>query len=316
MTKNKKGGFIKVAVISAVCIGVFSAAYIGINSFVFANATNRAESVPTATITADVPMEVSPVAIIRSPQTSPPADADTAEYAPEFWPPTLTITINPNQHYVTMPHNAISHQEAAQLGARYIWDMLGECIDGMYVSLLYTFWPSHTRPFVIGDVTETRQDGFGVTENNERRFAFTLDAATGERMSIHRLQYFDMSAETLDVLRQADNSDFFSLRLDNTETPDQLDDFVQTAMMYAGKHFAGMEIVGAEFIQVFASGFGLDENGELIVTTRQLNFEVTAESGLIADIAIDEATGQLRLLCTANNYIVPGFMYEAVGGLG
>ena len=334
MTTKKEGGVLKPVLISVACIVLFSAAFVGINNLAFAEATNRAEGMPLATMTAEVPTEVSPVAISRTATVAPTRVGNSSEYAPtENFPPAfnenatsgvfrppahMTIYENPNQPYVTMPHIRISHEEATLLGAHYIWDMFGESIDGLYVSLLYATWPSHTRSFVMGEVTNTKVDRFEMDWHTEVLFSFTLDAVTGERISVFRFRGTDMSDEVFEfLLNNQDNRDLrLAMRTVDTLPFEQLEDFTALVTALAGKHFTESEIVDVEFQQRFGAGFAI-ENGELVVTDHNISFTVTDSLGVVADVIVNESTRQLVTLCTSNSFIVPGFSFGYYyGGLG
>jgi hypothetical protein len=65
---------------------------------------------------------------------------------------------NPNTVEVKKIENAISPEEAAQIGALYIWEMFGESINGMAVEISYHSMSHFTKAFWLGHVAESKGD--------------------------------------------------------------------------------------------------------------------------------------------------------------
>jgi len=177
-TRTKGKELIKAAVVCVMSVGLFSAAFVGFNQMIFAAATNE----PT-------PLIISPTA---ADYTAFP-DGQAAEYEENvFAAPTLTVVENPNQ-YFKIPAVAMSIEEAAQIGARYIWDVFGESIDGMYVEMTFGAWPSQSRTYWQGVVRaeafdlESFADGdieARIALNDTMMYRFSIDAVTGMRVDI------------------------------------------------------------------------------------------------------------------------------------
>jgi len=92
---------------------------------------------------------------------------------------------------ISAPDEALDIEEVAQIGADYIWDMLGERIDGMYMVLNYFFLPDSGRSGWSGFVFATRANADNHVNPNEiwaletsYLFNFQLDAITGERLAL------------------------------------------------------------------------------------------------------------------------------------
>ena len=294
MTRKKGNEFFKVMAIAILCIGVFSAGFIGISNMAFASTASGTESIPLTQTAVNIPAENT--------------------QAEGFQSPALTVLEHPelnNHANNTVPADAISMEDVAQIAAQYIWDMYGKSIDGMYVQVLYGAWSSHTRVFWMVEVAETKE----AFEDFNSMFSITLDAVTGERISISYLGATSMCDEVIAILR-SDIDLMIALRMGSTEAPEQLDNLTQLVREHATRHFINTEVVNVEFVLERSGGIAeavLDENGDVIVTARQVMFTVTDSAGRIADVTITEETGQLLRLCIIDNFFVPGFSYDAPG---
>lgn len=287
-----KKEFIKVMAIAAVCVGTFTAAIFGAN--------HLASAAPADT----------PLPLANSPATS---------YTQEMPEMTLNVLFNSD---TTPSAHAKSPEDAAHIGAQYIWDMFGESIDGATVHMMYRAHPSMTTTFWSGIVTHqadtsTDDDGFANLLLNHAIFEFTIDAVSGKRIDVIRTQNQQrMSAEVQDALNalwernreRGATEEMIALR-SGGPPPTNLDDYKQAAKEIAAIQFATSEIYSIEFRNAGATMFDLDANGNIIVTARQLMFTVTDSTGHTADIAIDELTKELRWVFTAQNYIDPNFDY-------
>jgi len=209
-SKKKSKGIFATAMASALAIGVFSVLFIGANRLTFAAADGRTVTqeptiAQTAVTTPTVP------ATTPQPQQTPPAteNVPTAETA-VFVPPTVTLIPLTNLAGDTPPAHALSMEEAFLIGAEYIWDVLGSCIDGMYVEMMYTLMPGFTRPFWIGTVSATKppqdlnfedfRDDLDAWRDAMvfSSYIFRLDAITGMRVDVGYMDpsHLEMERET------------------------------------------------------------------------------------------------------------------------
>ena len=129
MKKTRYKEIAKMAVVSAFAIGIFSAVLIGANNLAFAAATNGTQAIPSATEIADTPLVAAPA---------------------DFQAPNLNVISSSSNNVHannTISAAAMSMENAAQIGAQYIWDVFGESIDGMYVEMMFANWPSQSRTY-------------------------------------------------------------------------------------------------------------------------------------------------------------------------
>jgi len=307
MTKTKGKEILKVAAVAVLSIGVMSAGLIGLNAKVFAGATNNGESMP----------------IIATQAVAAPAIAQDAQEAPEgFQAPTLTI--NEFQENNPSPR-ALNLEDAAQIGAQYIWDMFGICLDGKFVDLWYQVWPSHTRAYWFGHVAESRE----ALVNSQFLYSFLIDAVTGERIDITRIEITYRPEAVQAALNEQVIRGDYGRNVDGTgdtifdailnlrtrhQMPERLDEQEQVAKELAQRHFVRTEVVSAEFVSFGVSNFDLDESGNLVITAHMLTFSVTDSTGRVALVSFNEETGELFNISTQMNDVIPSF--DMVGGLG
>ena len=368
--KQIKGSeIVKIAMAVILSIGLFSAAFLGINSYAFAAATNKTENLPpvattasatatakaatapaavnnktenlppvaatapaTATVKAATAMATAAAAANNKTENDPPAAAAIAAPAMEAVPPTeykkpeMTVYQQHNEWF-TPSANALSPEEAAEIGAKYIWDMFGESIDGKTVGMYYSAHPSHTRAYWHGTVADSRENLDPTDmENYDPQFWFTLCAVSGERIDIanERVDMLGMPREKyralwteINMLDQEETEELIRLR-DEYPPPERLDEYTQMAESFAAKHFNNTEVIGSRLSEYNSFGdFALDENGKIIIAPNwSIWFTVTDSTGREADLGINMITGELMNLLTQHNDIVPGYSYEGPPGVG
>ena len=301
MERIKGKGIFITALAVVLTIGTFSALFIGANTIAFATANNREVSLP---------------------ETTTPVSTQAIENAiPEgYKSPSITVVENHDRNIGTKSPNALTAEEAAELGAQYIWEVMGESIDGATVELYYLSFPSSTRPYWYGNViVGTRmemlqnpvigedgqyvldKDGYILMQDyqefevEEYSFYFILDGVTGERVSIHRC--------ILPEIRMMDPN-----RLPTPKTQQEVDaenaqframsgQYQQLVEEYAQKHFNNTKVVSVEYELGFSRFDGIS----------QLLFIAIDETGREANITFDINNKQMIGLCTQGNDIVPGY---------
>ena len=299
MKKQKGNEIIKVAMAAVLSIGLFSAAFIGANNFALAAATGKTESIPSAAATVNIPA--------------------TATVTPEdYQKPELTVYIPENPWYTVNP-NAISAEEAAELGALYIWDMFGESMDGKVVEMYYSAWESHTRAYWHGNVANTLDDltHNGTTDSMPVSYnpvySFTVCATSGERIDIDKKVSHavgdDVSAALSALHNDRNRRDELVNLRSAQQPPEHLDEYYQAAKDFTAKHFVDTDIVSVVFRNASAVGFDLDENGKLFIAAQQLLFTVTDNTGREAEVSISRETKELLHIITQHNDVVPGYSY-------
>jgi|GEM_PF-1267639 len=184
MKKARIKELLKMATISVLSVSIFSAAFVGFNHLIFAAQTGQSEvlSAPPAAPTPPPP----PIAYEPEYEGYNPVQQRTA-----FVAPTLNVIASDwmGENPSTTPRAyTIPMEEAALIGAEYIWDMFGECLDGAYIQMNFGSWEFTTRDQWSGMVGRTRGAFDWNDTSDYERFLFSIDANTGMRIDIIRLE--------------------------------------------------------------------------------------------------------------------------------
>lgn len=277
-------------------------------------------------------------AYANSPSTNAtPLTASTIAYAPQieqlattantstFASPNITVSEAAWQSD-QIPADAIPMEEAAQIGARYLWDVFGVDIDGMHIVMLYSdCW---LRPFAgrwTGSVYLTEEESLAnewisfsdgaviinpalnaVVSLADRRFSFTIDSTTGERLEtasrsttpspaiLHDTQTLWESAHGLEIQAMSDNELAAFVGL----TSEQLEIYTQKVTAFAEAHFNNSTLQNVELCRNVSTPNGamrlqgiqplLDTNadGSIFGTLSGLEFTVTDDTGREAIVTI------------------------------
>lgn len=328
--------FLKVALAVAFIIALLSASYIGINHLALTAAIGREEVLPKHTAAINLPepviefneQEVIEVFVgggipfdtrdIREEITDSIEQNVTPEHASEsFVMPRLTIFVFEDRlddfrSYQAIPPYALSVEEAAFIGAYYVWDVLGKSIDGMYVRMLFNDSSLSTRTHWVGFVSSNinavmPQPGPAASEYARRYgvLQFTIDGVTGERI---KLWYYDdfLVNPTFEEIEQHSNdmrylavsSGWSDMSLDERKakvglTPERLEAYLQAAMKLAVRHFMGryfdesvisdINLVDYSRHPLIIDGV-LNEKGDFVFVPVRLQFEATDNTGRAAII--------------------------------
>ena len=296
MKKEKVGEIVKVAAITILSVGLFSAAFIGANNLAFVAATSASTSFPLqAAAATSFPLRAAAVSAPAS-ETPPPDGLKT---------PSLTVSETPGS---ARSATAISPNEAADLGARYILDMFGENIDGSKVEMFYGVSPWSVRTYCYGNVYPASEPDSG-----KLVYDFTLDAVSGERIGINnyrasRLGLPDVKERTMT---------FDEATALYNEPPANVDEYAQIARDYAQRHFDHTEVVSARFDHTGVMAYGTDKDSKtLTFKEKNYDFIVTDDTGREALVTITSETKQLLFLDTSSSDIVPGFNADQPGSVG
>jgi len=288
---NRKGrGIIITAVASVLSIGIFSALFIGANSIGLAEATGK-----TGTI-APRQAVVAPTAAAANADADLTADVSDIGIIEDSQIPAMTIYESSRDGIANHPRSAsaLTMEEAAEIGAYYIWDMFGDSIYGKHVEMFYTAFPSSTRTYWHGSVS----DSSGELAYLNAIYTFTIDAISGERVSATQI----VRREDERTMRSSEEA-LASIELYNARS----DEFIPLVEEFASKHFGNTKLESIEL--AFAGGRVV---GEAIIT-----FNVTDETGREARMTFDFYTRWLSSVCSQMSDIVPGWNPEVYeGGLG
>ena len=286
MSKTRLNLAIKAAIASVISIALLSAAFVGANRLAFAAAIGQQNGIPPITATTVVFSRLDAV--------------------PEGYPfPQFYVNHFESVDLHLKSPNALTAEQAAEVGSRYLWEMFGLDISGQVVNMRFAVFPSSTRTHWNGAIWVP--DG-GITRHI---FQFTVDAVTGERISIH-----DMQRASWEELRLGETVSGGSYeRL--------IEVFTEIAADYAQRHFNFTEVVsviyegmrhigdymvtltdadGRDFLTMAGNPCRGILNGETM-----MHFTAIDETGRRASLILSMETLRLYDLTTQDNDILPGF---------
>jgi hypothetical protein len=335
--KNNLKDLLKVASVTALTLTVAAATFIGANNMAFAAAT-QTEIIPT---TDDIKSSYQITDI-----------ADDAYEEPDL---TIITSENLDANGKPYPNNipragAMSKEEAAQIGARYIFEMYGESIDGKTVEMSYTAWPHSSRTYWHGDVADLADDlkpteaviapeegstAAAIGAPREVLYSFSIDAVTGEWVSIN---------PRLDIPEPEDLGEgkTYTLTLEEMEAlqyeaPEEAEIYAEAAREFAQRHFKHSKVVSSEFHRIslnfgdgsdraaakeransFREAYDADKpiTFTLYEKGRSITFNVTDDTGRTAFILLDMDSKQVTFLDTSDSDFIPGYSYESIDGVG
>ena len=259
--------------VSVLSIGIMTAAFIDINRMAFAASANKVTNLSPVTQTATGTNTAPNISTSNATQ----ATVTTAK-SESLQEPNITVVLPPAAFTRTPGVNALSPEEAAMHGARYIWDMFGKCIDGNTVTMNYQAFPSNFRTYWNGSIGRTFvEDGdFQFIVDESEVITFSLDSVTGERIDIDRFNFGTPPPTVEWGMRIATEEELLP--------PTPFDGYIQLAKEHAARHFTHTEAVSAEFTRIGRPGTCFDENGCLIAVSRGLVFDVTDSTGRVAEV--------------------------------
>jgi len=249
-----------------------------------------------------------------------------------FVSPNITVSEAPWQ-FDEVPYDVIPAEEAAQIGARYLWDVFGLDIDGKHVVMLYSdCWLRPGEGRWTGLIYNTIEDALATpwlysemaavvapvnpsVNPMDRMFNFTIDAATGERMEIashsttpppailHDTQPLWESAKGLRIQAMSDSELAAFIGL----TPAQLDAYKQEITALAEAHFnnstlqsvaLGRNVIrpnGPMRLQGIQPLLDTRADGSIFGTLSGLEFTVTDNTGREAIVTISIHADSIRI---------------------
>ncbi|MCL2216445.1 MAG: hypothetical protein FWB91_05415 [Defluviitaleaceae bacterium] len=321
MKKSRTKEIMKVVAVTALSIGMMSATFLGVNRIALAAATNGTETLP--------------------PISAPVFEAAQTEDAKitTFSPPALTVVESPNQQYHTIPAYALSPEDVAQIGARYIWDVFGTCIDGEYVELFFAAHASQSNTWWVGNV-----------DLDDRWYNFTINGITGERIDISvqpngpvlspeeiaaieemnsratRIEHESGVEVVVSEVRHSRwvllESGWFEMSLAEQMvlaglSPEALEAYKQTAMELAQRHFDRSVVTDLQLYALGASSILITfmAPGETGIPIDVLHFTATDDTGREAKIFIPSTAARWNSIriSTHHNDFIPGFVYNRPG---
>jgi len=322
--QSKAREILKVAIATVTAVALFGGALWGVNIRTLHAATDGATYLPQTVEYVSIPDN--------------PVPEDTQD---------LSFTLaNITPEHVEIHQMAMSMDEAALVGARYIYDVFGECIDGMYIEFEFQNWDHMTRTIWFGVVSDVyRNSAARIQRSNELheefltrfdagvdldatdyewrnflenypyipgRFYFSIDAITGERIDIlrqsdvNRLWTREMSAIIEAYVDRVWDGNWGMVHANEID-PAVVEEFSHVAAGYAQRHFNNTVVVGVEFGG--ASTFLTVDDNNGVVYVVSLVFQVTDDTGRVASTVICQTNRTLNYISTMRNDMLP-FEFE------
>ena len=318
--KTRTIEFAKLMLISLLSIGLFSAAFIGFNHLIFSAAT--AEPTPLIPLHQPVVGSNQPIAAHEQAQYNAALDASI------FTAPSLIVFASPHQHYHAIPAAAMPMEQAAQIGARYIWDVFQTNIDGMYVEMLFSAHASHSRSHWSGtvraewfDFADMADDDFDarIAMNDAMLFQFSIDAVTGQRVDISSFAqprrtvqdlHIDESLAERTLMMEAD---WFNLTLDAQlqilgVTDEVIANYIAVAQQLGNAHFDTFGLTGA----LRAVRTQMNNEGRLVLAVIQYIVTYNNREAII-NVPTAAALFAMYRVETGHNDFIPGFYFHDDG---
>jgi len=335
MTKQKVCEIAKVAAAAILSIGLFSAALMGINSWAFARATNATLSFPL------------PEGDLEIVQTEEDSEIAQNLLADVFTPPTVTVSGSRWQGYHEVSASAMSMEDAAQIGAAYIWDVFGACIDGMHIEMFFSAWPSSSRTYWQGSIYPSeaamleemaRQEAINealtrdinadistytqVNVLTAPRYHFMIDAVTGMRIDIsYRNLESIPTVDTRTVEAHTSwrwtvlDSGWFDMDIHEQMgyvglSSAQFEAYTQTAKDLAQRHFNNSTVADVQLVFLGIGPTGDSPEGFVLDS---LSFSITDDTGREANVSMPTSSAIFHNwinISTQHNDFIPGFFYE------
>ncbi|MCL2202082.1 MAG: hypothetical protein FWB75_08965, partial [Oscillospiraceae bacterium] len=281
--------------------------------------------------------QAAPAVAVAAAATEPdevPNETDGLDYAgtqAEFVPPSVTVLKSPFQQG-QIPENILTMDEAAQIAARYIWDVFGACIDGMYVQLMYSNWPGVSRAYWNGTVASSAELLDRTSDDFEFKYFFFIDAETGMRVNISNAtgrrgagsRNVDMCDDMIMAQRRSPLMLAF-MDFDLEEriaalglSQEMLDTYTQTALEFAQRHFYNSEVVefGLAGAWSINASIAFDAKGNESLNLEILNFTAIDDTGREASVTITSENSQFSDFVSISSQqadLIEGFYYSRPG---
>jgi|GEM_PF-1682924 len=270
-----KKDIIKITVISVLAIALLGSAFMGINHLTLVYASHHIERIKLVTT------EVNLEQLQKQEQTNFNLTVLEISLKNEVAEEELDIM----GYSFVKPDNVLSIDEAAQIGAQYIYDMLGENIEGKFVAMNFFERDTYSRPYWQGLVGNSEE----ALESREYDFVFLIDAVTGERIGIDNHVGLNRSETILNNLSWNDSTDL---------SDEQVVNYTKVVNDFAELHFKNTAVNRIDFIGVDWLGAIRDDRGEF-VPEWIARFNVIDDTGRrMAEAAITLESQQLRHFST------------------
>ena len=180
--------------------------------------------------------------------------------------------------------DALTIEEAAAMGGRYFLDVLDDNLEGMYMEMTFSYNPHLSHSIWVGKIAASPDDFSGEAEAEgfpAVLMVFTLDAFTGERISIYNPNVESVTA--VGSLGSLSHEERWALFPEPDE--DEMALALAVAHDYAERHFSDSEV--STVVPGIYSGGVIDST---YFPSEGLRFVATDDQGRIVEIRIQRET--------------------------
>jgi len=314
MKSTRVKEMLKVAGASVTMMAVFAITLLGINTFTLRAATEGETYLPPEI--EDVSIPDSPAVLAAAnPLNVTVSDITLFSDETSFSSVDAVDEVNP----LAMPID-----EAVAAVARYIYDIFGVCINGMYVEIGYTSpewftrsrwsgtvssvnrrtlerlaemdaWHNEARTRIDAgehheDVWMSMPEHLGFVNDTPAEFQFSIDAVTGERIDIWGIASnmrftTNVEVDAINAFIQNEWGGDWDAALNVEVTPQLRAALYEIAERLGPKQFENTAVISIEFSGAH-SNFYVDANGNIAVTAGTAGFAITDENGRVAVMVI------------------------------
>ena len=326
MTAKTKN-MLKALMLSVLAISIFSTGFVLLNSAVFSAALENVEPADSSSEVLGNDDE-HPLRIANDVLNVNFTVPDEPIRFGSFSPPNIYVVEMPAKMTSAdetsadeeKPTGVLSAEEAALIGAEYLWDMFGADLDGMTFEMRYTQFDLYTRDYWMGNVIKLDEIGQNMRDYN---YTFALDALTGERVEIWHFRMCDWISPEVNVLLSNlavhDPETLERLWEETGRLPLSVDAVIPVenlGRIVAQRHFNNTELVQVYLPRsdvnnsyaVWDIIFEINAAGDLVAAPRSFNVIAVDDTGreISITLAVHESTLVLEGISSKFNDFVPG----------
>ena len=204
------------------------------------------------------------------------------------------MLLNDQSH--AAPAGILSIEEAAGLGAYYIWDMFRLELEGAEIDMFIDDWSSSLRAFWQGNASLEGRDGRGAYW-----VSFLIDARTGERQRAIKEPLIDSySPQAVDLFRER-GQDVETIYLDE----EQMAGFLEQAEYFSRLHSQGRDSFTLRYVGSRPIFFQWNPDSAVVVIDHRLLFAAHDETGEIF-LQFSNNDASLRSIDSLQHIFLPG----------
>jgi len=181
----------------------------------------------------------------------------------------------------------ISLEAAAEIGANYIFEVLQQSLDGMYLMMMLNYNHNISHSTWHGWVAQVPIDNPGQFGGEPHLFFFMIDATTGMRLSLMNNDRRDNA--------ESGGMNFELPVLSATE----IAEFEAVARMFAELHFENTNVIHVEL------GYFGQTHAPVLDGSAIISFFAVDDNEMAIDLMFNKITGDLWMISTPATFFLP-----------